>query len=822
MVIKMNKKFSRSLGLILIFAMCLSFLASCGTVVVKPVRSYTYNIATSELSKNWNPHTNVVGEENSVLEYITSPFCAIVVKDTKTGEYQWAYDMATEITDVTGYYTDVLAQYPVNLPEGKIYDTVDFGYIFEIKLNPAAKWQNGDIINADSYIYSMKALLDTQMRNQSAEFYINGKAAIAGAYEFCNSEKNIYMSVVTVDEESGVADYSFELGSVPTYISLTENSKFGYSLAWFVQNMRQDISDSTYDAVMALTANEDGYIQYNDETKATIEALLEEICIINQTSIYNVDGTLNDTIKDFLYYINGKTEKLKFEKTVGLYKVDDYTLHYITKEQHTLEDFLMLCSSTWLVHEGLYESGKTTQNGVVTTNYGTSMETTMSYGPYRFEWIRTDDKPQMVLVQNENWLGYTKQTNGSLASYTEFAVDGEKRQQYMTTRIVIEVMSEEDAKQAFFKGQISRYIPAHSEMTKYSGNEKVYSVDGALTSALFINSNEDILKSLDESTENINSVVLSNADFRRALSLAIDRAQWALSTPAYKPALSMISPAYYYDLDGNPVMYYRTSDDAKQTICALYGVEYGKGKEFTNLKAAYESVKGYDIEKANELMKQACEQLVADGEYVKGEDIVIRVAWSKTALTENDKKQVSLLQKYINSACEESGFGIVTLLPVGNVQNVVADEEGAQPEMFAISFEQIGDDTLQLYDIFATIDETGYAAAMEWTLEVNGKDVTMTCGDWVGCMTEGAIYSKADAATKLSITAQLEEKFLGTFCIIPLVSHTTGEMLSYKISYCADMYDVKYGFGGFRLLNYNYNDEAWLHYVAAFNGTLPY
>ncbi|HCO61994.1 MAG TPA: hypothetical protein DIT49_00565, partial [Clostridiales bacterium] len=52
--------------------------------------------------------------------------------------------------------------------------------MFEIALNPDAKWQDGSVINADSYIYSMKQLLNSKMRNYRANLYISGESAVAG------------------------------------------------------------------------------------------------------------------------------------------------------------------------------------------------------------------------------------------------------------------------------------------------------------------------------------------------------------------------------------------------------------------------------------------------------------------------------------------------------------------------------------------------------------------------------------------------------------------------------------------------------------------
>ena len=71
--------------------------------------------------------------------------------------------------------------------------------------------------------------------------------------------------------------------------------------------------------------------------------------------------------------------------TVGLYKVDDYTIRYVLKTYQDVNYFLTSLTSTWLVHTELYDAGKDYTGELVTTTYGTSKETTASYGTYKIE-----------------------------------------------------------------------------------------------------------------------------------------------------------------------------------------------------------------------------------------------------------------------------------------------------------------------------------------------------------------------------------------------------------------------------------------------------
>ena len=76
-------------------------------------------------------------------DYLPEPFVTMQAEDTENGVYQWVYKMATEINDVTASHQDDLTKYAVNLPADKTAADITEGYVFEIKLNPNAKWQDG-------------------------------------------------------------------------------------------------------------------------------------------------------------------------------------------------------------------------------------------------------------------------------------------------------------------------------------------------------------------------------------------------------------------------------------------------------------------------------------------------------------------------------------------------------------------------------------------------------------------------------------------------------------------------------------------------------
>jgi ABC-type transport system substrate-binding protein len=202
-------KSTKIFALVLVAVMCFSMLASCGLfpkpdqgnnppVVNPPADSdeivikegdYTYNSYSSALGSNWNPHTWENNSDSSLLSYVTDGFVGMAPLDTEEGLYQWTFNMATSIEDVIAANQADLTKYGSQLPEG-VTDAseVTEGYVYEIKLNPNAKWQTGELINADSYIYSMEKLLNSKYRNYRANLYISGESAVAGGLGYYNSE----------------------------------------------------------------------------------------------------------------------------------------------------------------------------------------------------------------------------------------------------------------------------------------------------------------------------------------------------------------------------------------------------------------------------------------------------------------------------------------------------------------------------------------------------------------------------------------------------------------------------------------------------------
>ena len=816
------------IAVLLVIAMMLGVLAGCKDTDTTTKDTYTYNTYMAALATNWNPHTWENSADSSVLSYIEAPLTDLSIKDSESGEYQWVFVAAESITDVTADHQDDLAKY------GAAETDATEGYIYEIKLREGMCWQDGTAINADTYVYSMKQLLDPTMKNYRANLYYSGDSALAGASAYYFQGSKIFEPVVPAYGEGEEPDYSLDLSTVDVYVNVTTNEMTfaGYSFNEICNDYGY-ISAETYAAV-ADNADANGYVQVTDDNKEAVLTMMNEYCSAFGMTIYNEDGSvIEEYYKEFLFFDTGKVSDAVSFDTVGLYKVDDYTIRYVCQTAYDYYYFLTSCTSNWIVHEELYESCKEydEESGLTTSTYGTSKEKTMSYGPYKITSLE-DDK-QMIFEQNETYFEYTADEDGNLTSTTEkvgLLVDGEYQPQYVTQKVIINVMTDDAAKLAFLAGDLDDWSLSAEDALEFSTSEQLYQVDETYTMRLFFHTNLESLKAMDAEGTNTNGVVLSNDNFRKAFSLAIDRSEYVSATAGFKPACFLLNYLYFYDVYEDPTSIYRNTDEAMQAICNMYGVEYGDGTAYATLEEAFNSITGYNLTEAQALMATACDELVAAGLYTEGDPIEIKLALTAGSADSADQQQVALLNQYLNAAVEGSGFGTITLTYVDNLTDRYGDVASG---VYAIGRGAWGGAAFYPFNAIGCYTDAEYAgyihemgcwdpATENLTMTINGEEITMTYEAWSRSIKGTGEYANADASTKLAILAGLEENILEHYYCIPLCTYTACSMLSYKTSYYTENYSIMYGFGGLRLMKYNYTDAEWAEYVASQNGTLGY
>lgn len=318
--------------------------------------------------------------------------------------------MATSIEDVTAEHRDDLTKYSVALREGDTADTAEKGYVYEIKLNPNAKWENGEAITADDYIYSMQQLLNPKMKNYRANLYYAGESAVAGGLAYYNAGSPIYDVMVPAYGDGETPDYSYDLdkgiADGMVYVNVSSDGMTLYSMSLADLNKNYGIGLDDQITQLAADKNAYGYTKVTAENREVVENVVKTML----SGLFGItdETEQNNLLKEALFVDTGKVgDMCDYDATVGCYKVDDYTIRYVTAQYIDLNNFLISCTNTWLVYKPYYEAGMDTTGTLTTTNYGTAIENTMSYGPYKLVSLQADK--QMVFVQNENWYGYEKQ-----------------------------------------------------------------------------------------------------------------------------------------------------------------------------------------------------------------------------------------------------------------------------------------------------------------------------------------------------------------------------------------------------------------------------
>ena len=798
------------------------------------VPSYTFNTYSSSLANNWNPHTWETNADSAMFTYLTSPLVDYTILDSENGLYQFSYDMALSVEDVTKDNLADLEKYAINMPAGvENVSDIDYGYVYELKLRPEACWADGTPITADDYVWSLQQLLAPEMHNYRANNYISGEYAWAGAAAYYYSGSTAYN-----DALGAFAMADLTAGEDGQYVNADGQKMFialDFALDWTGGNTLKDYVDA-YGADYFDVTNWDTLVGMMD-SYGLIPLTDDNLALF--TPVTTGNEAWGETEADLPnYFVYAKTYDEASFDDVGFYKVDDYTVRIVLENRTSRNYFIYSIAGAggnWIVYKDLYEAGKDTSGNLVTTNYGNAMETTMSYGPYQFESFQADK--QMVFVQNPNWYGWEQGEDGTLVSYTEFEVDGAKQQQWRATRVVIDVMDDTAAKQAFLKGDLSVWAPTAEDMLTYGASDQLYKTPETYTMRFFFNTNLEALKKMDESKGNTNSVVLSNENFRRAMSLAFDRSEFVKATEGYIPNYGILNSLYYYNIFEDPASSYRSSDEAMQAICDMYGVEYGEGKAYATLKDAYESINGYNLTEAKELFTKACQELVEAGLYKEGEDIYVRIGYKKGAIDSAEQNQVAVLNQELNAALEGTGFGKITLEAVGNIENRY---KAVPTGEFAMGWGAWGGNAFGPFSIFRVYFDVDYMGGLEsiheggcWdpsktelTLNVDGEDVTMTWQEWSNSMIGTGRFADdskdPDFKTRLGILAQLEGKYLDMYYCIPMAASAVPEIMSFKNSYYTDEFNIMYSFGGLQLMQFNYNDAEWAEFVASQGGELHY
>ena len=519
--------------------------------------------------------------------------------------------------------------------------------------------------------------------------------------------------------------------------------------------------------------------------------------------------------KDYLY------GKVGWEN-VGVLKVGDYALVLITTTAVADPEFYVPynLTSTYLVYEPLWEACKTgfdkdgnpvaansDQALSITTNYSTSLETSMSYGPYKLTEFEPDK--QITLLRNPLWHGYS---------------DGKHLGQYQADTISCQVLSNQStALLSFLGGDLDSISLSSADMEKYAASDYIRYIPETYTTKLTFNTDPDALSKRG-------SQVLSNVYFRKAFSLAIDRTRFAAAyTSAGAPGYGILNSMYIYDpYTGSS---YRDSESAKNALVRLNGLTFGPEGDYPTLDDAYRAITGYDPTLARQYMQQAYEEVTDAGLYDGHSPVTLQLS-----VYQNEDIYVQMyhfLRDALTDACKGTDFeGLVDLEMVVDEDYYATMESGLTDIIFSTWGGSAYDPYGLLFNCYCDGGVAEYpnqmeygfdAAAVSVTIRLDGTDYTATLQDWARwCAGDPEVtisdaekeatlpsFRDYDAYTRCAIYADLEFAYLSQLATTPLYYRNSATLQSQKGHYPTDRYDPLVEFGGIAFYTFDYTDEAW-------------
>ena len=762
---------------------------------------------------------------NNMSEYIPSWYCSLFLLHYSNGEYVQIFGTTYSENELLDFMDE--EELYISLTQGIVSEGFSYSLSQWHDLQPAF-WQDA---NGTDY-YTI--LADAIASDADAQGYIQITSANYNIIKECLSVlynnmsdyiPSWYCSLYLLQNLNVVYNQIFAttyddmqlatlVASGKLYISLTQgivSEGFSYSLSqWhdlqpaFWQDSDGSDAYTRLEAAIADDADAQGYILITTENFPIIKECLS--VLYNNMSQYIPSWYCSLWVTDYEV-----VEETPFSN-VGIFVTSDNTKFVMVFANALSQwDVKYLLTDNWIVYRPYYEEGYSQQGSLTVTNYGTTSGKYMGYGPYSLQSYQTDS--QITFVRNENWYGYQE---GSTNYHPG---------QFQTDRIVCRIIDDQNtALLEFEAGNLDSVRLNANNMEQYRFSDYLLTRSASNTWSITFNSDVDTLASIESDGQG-NRRVLSIEDFRRAISLSINRTHIGQNIMAGSAAAySFINSNYYYDMENDPDSIYRNSEQAMQAIVKLYNISYGEGERYATLEEAYRAVSGYDVEAARAAFQSAYEYAIANNLYTDGQNIKINI-YNNTVSTQLTALG-NYLQTCINEATTGTPFANKITVEIRSMQSGRYDAI-SQGRIEAIYYSFAGDynDPNGMLANFTdpdvqTILECGFDPTTEefsitYDFNDDGTEETITKSyrDWQRSLTAGGEYYGADMGVKLTIMSEVEYQLLSGFRTLPLVVGTDLTLRSMKVNYATNTSNIFAMYGGVRLMTYNYSDTEWANFI---------
>lgn len=827
-----QKKLLMIIAMVLVVVLCASVLTACkkdkgndDENVTKPgtgwedPKMYTMREYTSQMPSQWCTILSSDNVNNEMESYFTSAFYEFNYKFDANGKivpgaYTVEYSAATKLEDVTKKYA---GQYGLAADAEK-------GQAFAMTLRNDLTWDDGTPIKAADFVYSMSQQLSPKYLFATASNYYSGNYVIHNAQNYVKQGQkgwfdNGNMNLAYSDLALG-ADGKYTLKGNECTIALKKPLVWlrGDTLDFCVTDTPQYFDTEAYARLLAL-ANENGDVAVTAESLALLTTVI--------TAKADWGETKENTV--CYMYVNYEYPAMDFSEVgyfVGdneyeLVMVIDGTLNPLDAEGNLTYEAGYYFSSWPLVKKDLWERCEDQSKTPYANSYCTTQEKSASWGPYKL--TNYQDQKTYTVSRNDKWFGY------GLPQYAN---------QYQTDAIVTEKIEEWDtAWLAFQKGNLDGIGMDVKIAADYRTSKRAYFTPETYTFDLNIQSNAT------SKTDKRNNLLLNYADFRKAISLSLDRDDYcAKNNPSSQAALGLLNSMYYNDVENGKV--YRDSIQAKEAILNAYGATKnadGSWKvgetTYTDIEDALDATTGYNLTLARQLVENAVAQAKKDGKYSDGDEIILTYGIeTQTANTDRVKNWFQAAFDNMTKGTSIEGKVKIEYFMFSSATWSKQFEDGEYDLCFSawgnapfnpaylLCETQISEDNryAKKWDpktVSVTVKATPdadhkdgiYTYNLEqWRLILQGKD---------GCPVNFKNFPMEDQLTALGA---VETAILKEYYSIPVFSRYSASLMGYKVDYVSYEYNTFMGYGGIRYMTFNYDDTAWAEFVASNNNILNY
>lgn len=713
----------------------------------------------------WSPTDWETTAEGNIQDYTSTYLYTFEMNDTKDGYEIWPMG-ASELP------IDVTAEYAGNESYGVPADATE-GYAWKISLNPAACWENGDPINADSYIYTIQQYLNPEMKNNRAPMFYEGLSGLANAKQYyLGGGFNHIDAVDTVGDAAAFAGLAEDV-----YINTAEPCiRLGKS-------MEQAVSDGFGDSFIL----SDG-TNFLDKYENGADIKVDEALYNDLVDLCAISGVDPANWIQFCFTLV-PVEEIPWEQ-VGVVKNDAYSFTVILANPISAFNAVYALSIA-PIYEPLYEANKETVGNLVKSTYGTSADKWISSGPYKLTEYQADK--HIVFEKNENWFGYS---------------DPRFEGMYQTTGIDISFEDDPATRLSLFLQGRSDYVELQVEdMELYGSSKYTYYTPEPTTWVLRFNTDPETLEA--EDTNTVCHSILQLEDFRHAISLSLDRADISQALAA-APGYGLLNDSYISD-PGTGALY-RDSEYAKQALNELYGVDEDG------------EIAGYDKNAAAALFQFSYHNAIAQGLMNATKVIELNLYCPDASKLYQD--WVSIIQAAIDNATIGTSLENTITVNLVVVNDVDTSCKSGLADMAITPVSGAVMDPYSMMQIFtdpAVNLVYGYdATAHMLTINVSGEDISMSVSGWYEALCHGE-YAAADVDIRNQILAAMEKGILEQYGQVVLCYDMAAGMYSQRIVLGSEEYiNALVGRGGIARMTYTMTDAEWDEYCASQNNSLDY